>query len=889
MAEQLQPKAVDLENELTCAVCTEILYQPLTLLDCLHTFCGSCLKIWFQAASSRGNPHTCPACRNVVRATSSDAKINTLLDMYLQLNPDKAKSEEERKEIASRYTKGENVLPKRSERRRDEPSNSDRRMVDEFQEMSLRDSHSRDYRQGYERGVRHRQRSRERRRAEQGTRTAAENNAQARHIERQSSLRSVISTEELDSNAMVDEILRQISEEGLLEGIDIFDPAQQDELVQRISEAYRRRVNGERRPPANRTSESQNDSSLSVPGSRTRARSSRSRSSNRSPSTTSVSSRSPGDGSSARRHARSTSATEEGHTSHPPVSRPHLLDTDTAIQPSRPRRSNESRRHTSSAAERASAPRQASRSATDLSTDSNTSTSPTSRPIEINSRRNTEPRNLTQAEGEGLGITDTGVQPRSRNSNPTSTSQRASDTSPRRSSGQRPPNIEITRSQHSSAPTTPRLATSTQVQRPPQTVLDSSVVEPSQSSRSKMYREVSVNCDRCGKEHIEYELHEHCSICQEGSYNICHECYRQGKGCLHWFGFGDLAWYQFRQSVSQQDPPHALVGRKYIRPKPGHIQPNSTNGTIMTSEDPSKRLQSGAFCSRCHRFADDCFWKCGECNEGEWGYCNECVNTGYCCSHSLLPLANASVSNTTSAFATDHPEASFAPITSPSMLQAYPPTNTRNPAQYRPLTFSTSCNICHYPIQPSQSRFHCYTCSNGNYDICSLCYARLIDSGRISRENGDKGWRKCLNNHRMVKAWFEDSQLGQRRVIVNDLVGGLCFEDRTKPGEWSWVEGEQRRTRSLAQRMFDENKPVESVENTILRKFPPDGGIGFHVRAIHPRLPAAGSKDELSFPRGAEIWEAQEISADWYHGSYAGERGLFPVNHVMVLGQITTQ
>ncbi|CAF9927056.1 MAG: hypothetical protein GOMPHAMPRED_004303 [Gomphillus americanus] len=724
MAEQLQPKAVDLENELTCAVCTEILYQPLTLLDCLHTFCGSCLKIWFQAASSRGNPHTCPACRNVVRATSSDAKINTLLDMYLQLNPDKAKSEEERKEIASRYTKGENVLPKRSERRRDEPSNSDRRMVDELQEMSLRDSHSRDYRQGYERGVRHRQRSRERRRAEQGTRTAAENNAQARHIERQSSLRSVISTEELDSNAMVDEILRQISEEGLLEGIDIFDPAQQDELVQRISEAYRRRVNGERRPPANRTSESQNDSSLSVPGSRTRARSSRSRSSNRSPSTTSVSSRSPGDGSSARRHARSTSATEEGHTSHPPVSRPHLLDTDTAIQPSRPRRSNESRRHTSSAAERASAPRQASRSATDLSTYSNTSMSPTSRPIEINSRRNTEPRNLTQAEGEGLGITDTGVQPRSRNSNPTSTSQRASDTSPRRSSGQRPPNIEITRSQHSSAPTTPRLTTSTQVQRPPQTVPDSSVVEPSQSSRSKMYREVSVNCDRCGKEHIEYELHEHCSICQEGSYNICHECYRQGKGCLHWFGFGDLAWYQFRQSVSQQDPPHALVGRNL-----------------------------------------------------------------------------------------------------------------------------------------------------------ELFVRDVIDLQTIAFGNADE-----LAERMVTKAG-----LGQRRVIVNDLVGGLCFEDRTKPGEWSWVEGEQRRTRSLAQRMFDENKPVESVENTILRKFPPDGGIGFHVRAIHPRLPAAGSKDELSFPRGAEIWEAQEISADWYHGSYAGERGLFPVNHVMVLGQITTQ
>ena len=55
---------LDMEKELTCSICTDILYQPLTLLDCLHTFCGSCLKEWFAwqatsaAAKNSRNPHS---------------------------------------------------------------------------------------------------------------------------------------------------------------------------------------------------------------------------------------------------------------------------------------------------------------------------------------------------------------------------------------------------------------------------------------------------------------------------------------------------------------------------------------------------------------------------------------------------------------------------------------------------------------------------------------------------------------------------------------------------------------------------------------------------------------------------------------------------------------
>ena len=52
-------------------ICTEILYQPLALLDCLHSFCGSCLKEWFTWQSTNAShtrqatrPFTCPSCRD---------------------------------------------------------------------------------------------------------------------------------------------------------------------------------------------------------------------------------------------------------------------------------------------------------------------------------------------------------------------------------------------------------------------------------------------------------------------------------------------------------------------------------------------------------------------------------------------------------------------------------------------------------------------------------------------------------------------------------------------------------------------------------------------------------------------------------------------------------
>jgi len=120
---------MNLEKELTCSICTDILYQPLTLLDCLHTFCGGCIKEWFHAQNA-AKPvferntkqegylpvitYTCPSCRAEVRDTRGNATITTLLEMYLKIHPEQDKSEEEKKELDAIYRRGDSVLPRTS-------------------------------------------------------------------------------------------------------------------------------------------------------------------------------------------------------------------------------------------------------------------------------------------------------------------------------------------------------------------------------------------------------------------------------------------------------------------------------------------------------------------------------------------------------------------------------------------------------------------------------------------------------------------------------------------------------------------------------------------------------------------------------------------------------
>lgn len=816
--------------------------------------------------------------------------------MYIQANTGRARTEQEKTEIMVKYTPGENVLPKIRKRREGSGEAEDRRMMEEVREMSLRDVGIRGIGSN-ERGAGHRIRDRAVGAVEEGARqrrsqdnasgerpsTASDAASQARQIEHQSSLRSLLSSSITDSSEMQEEILRQITDEGLLDGIDLnnMDVSQEDELSEKIAQAYRRRH-----------------------GRRLRSREDRVEDTEHSISRTQTSGH-------ERQHHRQgrpqypTSQIANSHN-HPPLSRPHLFEAYPTGHGNRRRTSSENRRQTSpippSSRRRGSleTQRQAAHSATDLSNRSESTSNQRvhSGDLPSGGRRakdpNTpRPRGSSRDQGPSAqrspgaqSQATTGATPLQLATTPPILSPLRSSRDPSTiGSGTAEPNIQRADPQSYSARST-----------------DTHQAHSSVDAREFLasYAEPSISCDRCGKQNIGYELHWNCSQCHDGKYNICQRCYRIGRGCLHWYDFGYAAVYQYRNreppgGYPQNHPlPHCLEGHRYLKPPPESLQPETAGFQLRTSSDPKKRLQSGPFCSNCSNYAPACFWKCERCNTGEWGFCNSCVNQAKCCTHALLPVTYLNPEGTSK----------FSPPTAAQNsglndigLPATSSATVRREDLVRqedfvPLSLSTKCVICTYPIPPSTTRFHCPHCRAGDYDIDATCYLKLVYNGKISTANGPKGWRRCPSGHRMVVVGFEDSNLGQRRIVVEDLVGGHALEDDASTdgsAEWSWREGQQRQAKKVSKASTGRITAVSADDNTppLLKKYPPNGGIGMHILVRWSWWPQDGTTDELAFPKGAEIRECGDINGDWFWGIYCARKGLFPSNHGRVIDNVT--
>ncbi|KAH9825809.1 Src-like 3 domains [Teratosphaeria destructans] len=363
---------LDMGKELTCSICTDILYQPLTLLDCLHTFCGSCLKEWFafQATAAartkpprNATPYTCPSCREHVRGTRVDWRSTALLEGFLRANPDREKSTEEKEEMKERYQPGDDVIPK-VERRRDDTDSEDERLMEEVRELSMGqvdpEAARRRAERRAERAARYR-REEGRRHTQAASRSGhlplsedrlREHNANESQIEHQPSLRSLLSNASpVDSHDVQQDILQSIYSEGLLDGVDLdnLTTEQEEELTERIAEAYRRRQRRRDRP-------------------RNRDRSYRTSHSQDPPASAGVDTQ-------GRHHSRTNSASLQAPRIRPPISRPHLFEQHENTTDRRIRSASATSRRSQRSASRGDAlapASQDSRSATDLSENSGT-------------------------------------------------------------------------------------------------------------------------------------------------------------------------------------------------------------------------------------------------------------------------------------------------------------------------------------------------------------------------------------------------------------------------------------------------------------------------------------------------------------------------------------
>lgn len=873
--------------------------------------------------------YTCPSCRAKVRDTRHNATVATLLEMFVAAFPEKMKSEQERGEMDGKYRPGEKVLrPVRErsagERRAEE---EERRLIAEVREMSLREavgggerrrrgeSRRREGSEGGGGGARERSRRHEHasgglrvegegRRRRSASRQAGDESPgrrERRHIEHQSSIRSLISTgdnrnmSQSEVDHEIEDFARQIQEEGLLEGLDLdnLDLSNNDELSRKITEAYRRRQRQRSRHEPARRSNASAHSHHSDPDNGSRLR---------------VSSR----------QGRSRSSSQTGQVedrSRPPTSSgaAHLV-----VQQPRPRRRTASggRSATVPVGISQPEPRPAARSQTDLSLRTNTSDVLPGRPAIANEGRSTSTPTMTTAAGTvfnspatqsipfsaraastGLGIHHPPQPTPATQAVPERTlptTSQAPPTTTDRTTRPRPSEILVSPS-FSSAPD-------------PLSPSVSPLLPPTHNrTRSQLYPEPSITCKRCQRPHIEYTLHYNCSICHSGTYNLCLDCYRRGKGCLHWFGFGYGAWRAYQKAVSQSPTggtteiprPHMLTANRYKRPK---VLPGGAEGRVtLTNQNPELRLESGTFCMRCERWTTrEVYWRCEGCNEGDWGFCSECVDTGRGCGHLLLPLTYVPPEAAEREWEGERGSAPPSPrgnnpLAGGGRVTVQSGSEGAAIGPFKPVAMLSRCEVCRRDVQPREERLHCYACPSGlggesragEWEVCEGCYARLESEGRISLENGMKGWRRCLAGHRMAVVAFVEGKDGVlRRQAVRDWVGGqtLGFEEYA-PGlqVCYWMEQGGRKERLVTRDVAASAEADVGVRTRWTDQFPPDGGSGGRAVARWAWYPAEGAEDELMFPKGAEVREIEDVNGEWFHGVYMGAKGLFPAPYVVPL------
>ena len=68
-------------DQFDCGICFQIMHQAVSLMPCLHAYCGGCFSDWLSRSK------ICPFCRDPIIMVKKNSQINSTIESYLKVNP----------------------------------------------------------------------------------------------------------------------------------------------------------------------------------------------------------------------------------------------------------------------------------------------------------------------------------------------------------------------------------------------------------------------------------------------------------------------------------------------------------------------------------------------------------------------------------------------------------------------------------------------------------------------------------------------------------------------------------------------------------------------------------------------------------------------------------
>lgn len=94
-SESLRKKDDGLASELSCGICFELIHNCVSVIPCLHNFCGACISGWMKNDS-------CPLCKATMTKLKKNTMINSLIESIVKLDVSKRRSQKDLEEMDSR-------------------------------------------------------------------------------------------------------------------------------------------------------------------------------------------------------------------------------------------------------------------------------------------------------------------------------------------------------------------------------------------------------------------------------------------------------------------------------------------------------------------------------------------------------------------------------------------------------------------------------------------------------------------------------------------------------------------------------------------------------------------------------------------------------------------